>query len=910
MTDDPRWRRYWRYLTRGFQAEVREEMDYHLEQRARDLEADGLSPEAARREALRRFGDPDRLQARLERIERSRGRRITLGFATEELVQDVRYGIRGLLQRPGFTLVTTLSLALGIAAITVVLSIVDSWLLRPLPVTHARELVVIGASNRALASMPSTLISLPTYRDIAQRTDLFQDAAAVQFAVVAARRPEAEQGQRHMLLAATGSYFTVLGVPALRGRVFTPDDDRLRERVIVLSHATWQSAFASDPAAIGSTLYLNTVPFTIIGVTPAGFRGTDHLLDAYGFVPAGALGALDPSLAGIDAQRNRDGFKVIARRQPHVSIGAIQAGLDVLSSQLTASYPELDEGYRLRAMPESRARPSLESGAGTLAGAMIFLVLALLVLLTAGVNATNLILVRGSARQTELAVRQALGASRARVIRQLATETMLLALLALGGGWLLARMAVGAITSIPISAGGMPMRWGVAVDWRVFGLAALVALLVGVVAGVAPAVAVSRFDLQHRLREGGRTGLGRRGQKVRGALVVLQVAASMVILVAVALFGASVRNAATVDLGFKPDHLITFGIDANLAHYNRTQALLAYDRIERLMREQPGIEATAWANSVSMSPGELVGGSYEVEAEGTTQTTKQGTLSIFTSAVSPSWFDVVQMPVLEGRAFLLTDDSLHAPVAIVNQQAAQVLWPGKSAIGQVIRLQRGGAPVEVVGVVKTSRYLMIGERPRPYIYLPFAQQASRSAYLYLRTAQDPAQFVPQVPGLVAGVDKDLVPYGVSTMEDTIQNSLNGMMLLRLGAGMAGALGALALVLTCVGLYGVVAYSVAQRSREIGLRMALGADRWTVIRSVVAGGGLLAAIGIAVGAGIALLVARGLAGLLVGVRVTDPRVFVAVAAALTLVTLASAWIPAWRAARIDPVRALREDALGG
>lgn len=907
MTEDPRWKRYWRYLTRAFRQEVREEMDFHLQQRARDLEAEGLSPELAREEALRRFGDPGRVQARLERIERRRGRRITLGYLTEELGQDVRYGVRTLLKRPGFTFTTATSLALGIAAITAVLSLVDSWLLRPLPVPHARELVVIGASSKALGPIPAAaLISLPTFRNIAARTDLFQEAAAVQLAVVAARRPESDQGQRRMLLAASGNYFTVLGLPAFRGRLFTAEDDRRRERVIVLSYTTWQAGFGGDPAAIGATLYLNTVPFEIIGVTPRGFNGTEHVLDAFAFVPAGVLATIDPSLAGIDDRREGGSFKVIARRQPHADIGTIQAGLDVLTSQLTSTYPELEEGFQLRAFAETRARPTLESGVGTLSGAIIFSALALLVLVTAAVNATNLILVRGSARQNELAVRQALGASRRRVVRQLVTETMLLAFLGLAGGWFLARFAVDALTSIPITAADLPLQWNVTVDWRVFGLAVGITVVVGLVAGVAPAIAVSRFNLQHRLREGGRSGMGRRGQRIRNTLVVLQVSASMVVLTVVALLSASVRNAASIDLGFQPDHLVTFGLDARLARYDETRTRLAYERIERRMLEQPGVVATAWANSVAMSSGGMVAGAFEVEAEGTTQTTERGTLSIFYSGVSPAWFEVVRMPVLEGRAFRATDDSLGAPVAIVNQQAARILWPGRSGVGQTIRLRRGGPSVEVVGVVKTSRYLLIGEAPRPFIYVPLAQQPAGVGYLYTRTEQDPTQLLPAIPALVSGIDRDLVPFGMNAMERLIDQSLNGMLLLRLGAGMATALGALALILTCVGLYGVVAYSVAQRSREIGLRMALGADRWDVIRSVVAGGGVLATIGIVIGTVLALLVTRPLSGLVVGVRVTDPVIFTGVALGLALVTLASAWIPARRASRIDPVRALKED----
>lgn len=906
MNDDPVWQRYWRYLSRRFQRDIREEVGFHLEQRAKELEAGGLPADSARREALRRFGNPKELQERLEQIEWRRGRRLTWAFRADELGQDIRYGIRGLLKRPGFTLTTTVSLALGLAAVTVALSLVNTWVLKPLPAAHAGELVVIGAANRATRTMPSNLISLPTVRDIAARHDLFRGAAAHMLTVVAARRPEASQGRRRMLVATTGNYFSVLGVSAALGRVFSPDDDLRRDRVIVLGYSTWQRVFGADPAVIGAPIYLNTVPFVIIGVTAEGFQGTDHIFSPFGFVPAGTLGLLDLALAGIEERREAIGFKVIARSQPGVSTAAIQAGLDVLTRQLASSWPELDEGYRLIAVPESRARPTLDASAGTLSGVMIFTALALLVLLTAVVNVTNLILARGSTRQTELAVRQAVGASRGRLIRQLVTETMLLALLGLAGGWFLARLAVGALTAIPIDTLDLPLALTIAVDWRVFGLAVVVSLAVGLLAGIGPAAAVSRFDLHHRLREGARTGLGRRGQRVRSTLVVLQVAASMVVLISVGLFAASVRQAARIDLGFRPDHLVTLGLDATLAHYSEPKARTAFDQIERRVQEQPGVLGTAWANSLAMNAGRAVGGLAEVEAEGTTQASRKGTLSVLTSAVSASWFDVVEMPILEGRSFLPTDDSAHAPVAIVNRQAADLLWPGRSPIGQMVRLTRGGMPVEVVGVVKISRYLLIGERPRPYLYLPLAQQFSPFAFLYVRTRQDPSLLLPEIPKVISSIDRDLVPFGVNTMEGVIEKSLNGMLLLRLGSGIASALGGLALILTGVGLYGIVAYSVAQRHREIGLRMALGADRWKVVRSVLIQGGRLAAIGIGIGAVIALLTTRALAGLVVNVSVTDGTIFTVVAAGLLLVALASAYIPARRAARIDPVRALKDD----
>jgi predicted permease len=899
VTDDPLWQRYWRFLSARFRGEVQDEVEFHLMLRARELEAQGYSAADARREALRRFGDPATVRQRLERIERQRGFRLRWAFGLDELKQDVRYGIRALIRRPSFTLMTAASLALGIAAVTVVLSIVDSWLLRPLPVKQPSELVVIGAANRAMGSMTSTLISLPTFRDLAARTDLFQSAAAAQMALAAVRLPNADQGQRWMLQAATGSYFSVLGIDPSVGRFFTEDDDLRRDRLLVLTYRSWQTAFGGDPRAIGSTVYLNTVPFVVLGVAPPEFHGTEHLIQVFGFVPVGTLPALDPAATAREVRRDRGSFKVIARRQPHESIGSIRTGLSVLTNQLQAAYPELGAEYRLVALPESVARPTLEASGGIVTGAVIFLGLALLVLVTAAVNATNLLLARGSAREPELALRQALGASRARVVRQLLTETMLLAALALGAGWLLARLGVGAILSVPVTTMDLSLSWGVAVDWRVFGLTVLLTVAVGLLAGVGPAVAASRFNLQPGLKDGARAGGSRRRHRIRAALVVVQVAGSMVVLVCAGLFGASVRQAGRTDLGFQPDHTLTFGLDAALAHYSEPQARAAFDRVERAARQLPGVRASAWANSVAMASGRPVGEMVEVQVE-----SEASTVSIFASSVSPPFFDVVRMPVLEGRTFAASDDSIGRRVAIVNREAVDRFWAGKSPIGRVIRLGRRGPPVEIVGVVKTSRYLILGEAPRPYLYFPLAQRYAPTAFLYLRTDVDPSAIAARIPATVGSVDRDLVPFGVFSLEDVLEHSVTGMLLPRLGSSLASAIGALALILTTVGLYGVIAYSVVQRTREIGVRMALGASRWTVVRGIVAQGGRLAALGIAIGVGLALMVTRALAGLVVGVSVTDLTIFVSVAAGLALVTLMSAYLPARRAARIDPVGALR------
>ncbi len=897
MTPDPAWQRYWRYLTARFRRDVDEELEFHIAMRARELEEQGLSADQARREAERRFGDRRLVQTRLERIERKRGLRMTVSFFVQELLQDVRYGVRSLLKRPGFALMTASSLALGIAATTVVLSLIDSWLLRPLPGRNGSELVVIGATSQASGSMILSQVSLPTARDVALRTDLFQDVAAVRMEVVALRRAGSDRGERQILLAATGNYFSVLGISAAVGRLFTPDDDRQQDRVMVLSYRTWTERFGGDPAVVGAQVYVNTVPFVVIGVAQAGFQGTEHIFAADGFVPARSAGAFDPAAVGLDQRRNDGWFKLMALPRPGTSLAQIRQGLDLVSRQLDAAYPELGEGYHLAAVPETRARPSLEASGGATAGGIVFLGLAVLVLLTAVVNATNLILARATTRRTEMAVRQALGASRGRVVQQLVTETLMLSLLALAGGWLLARLAIAGITSIPVNVAGLAFNWGIVMDARVFGMAVAITLAAGLLAGLGPAFSASRFRLQQQLREGGRAGTGRGGRRVRSALVVAQVAASAVVLVAAGLLAASVRQAARIDLSFVPDQVLTLAVDATLAHYDEPTARPAFDKVAAAVRQVPGVQVVAWTGSVPIEHGS--DGLREVRTAGTSQTTKQGSLGVLSASVDPAFFEVLRMPVIEGRAFTRADDSTAPRVAIVNQRAAELLWPGRSAVGQTFRMALDGPPIEVVGVTRTSRYLLIGEGPRPFLYLPLAQQYVPQVFLTVRTAGDPARLIEPVRAAMASADRDLVPFSANTMTDVIEKGPNGLLPLRIGAAAATAIGAVAIALTLMGLYGIIAYSVTERTREIGLRMALGASRWTVIRSVLGQGGRLAAIGIGLGILGALVVSRALAGLLVGVGTRDRVVFVAVAVGLALATLGSAYLPARRASQDRP-----------
>jgi len=904
MSQDRSWQRYWRFLTARFRRDVDEELEFHIAMRARELEGQGLSAEAARREAERRFGDRTEVRLRLERIEKRRGLRMTIGFHLQELLQDLRYGIRSLRKRPAFTLMTASSLALGLAATTSVLSLVDSWLLRPLPGAHGRELIVIGASNQATGSMIARMVSLPTLRDVAARSDLFVDVAAERVEGAATRRSATDLAEPRIYLGVTGNYFSVVGIGAAAGRLFDAEDDRQRQRVLVLTHRAWTERYGADSSLIGSQLYLNTVPYLVVGVAQKGFAGTEHVIVPDGFVPVGGVAGFNPSAGGLDQARGDGWFGLFARPRPGISLPQVQSGLDLLSQQLTAGYPELGDGYRLEAVPETRARPSLESARGTTAGAVAFSLLAFLVLLTAIVNATNLILAQGSTRRGEMAVRQALGASRGRMVRQLVTETLLVSLLALAGGWFLARAAIAGLSSIPIDVMGTPLEWGISIDGRVFLMALGITLLVGLVAGVGPALVASRGQLEQRLREGGRAGGGRRAHRARGALVVAQVAASLIVLVSAGLFVASVDRAASVDLGFDPERVLALRLDANLAHQDEAAARAAFDRIERAVRDLPGVEAVAWSTAVPIEHGS--DGMLEARTDATSQANRAGSLSIMSAAVGPGYFEVLGMPVVEGRSFALADDSAAPRVAIVNRRAAELLFPGRSPIGQTLRFSLDGPPVEVVGLTETSRYLLIGEAPRPMIYLPVAQQFRTLIYLVVRTTGSPGLAMEPVRSAIVSVDRDLAPVRISPLADIIETSVNGMLSLRVAATAVSVIGLLAMALTLVGLYGIIAYSVSERTREIGLRMALGASSWSVTRSVLAQGGRLALFGIGLGLLGALLVTGVFGGLLVDVNARDPLIFGSVALGLAAVALGSSYLPARRASRIDPVKAIKAD----
>ncbi|MGE3617374.1 MAG: ADOP family duplicated permease [Gemmatimonadales bacterium] len=901
MRDDPWWRRYWRSFRYG--PEVADELQFHIDLIARDLVAQGMSPEAAATEAARRFGDRQRVQADLEGIERRRRRRLRLGVWAAECWADIRFGLRGLRKRPGFTLAAALSLGLGIGASTVVLTVVDTWLLRRMPVERSDELVVIGASITALGPMAVPAIPVPAHHELAERSDLFQSLGAWRIRSAGLEGADGKTDVAYVL-STSANYFDVIGVRAELGRTYAATDGTERHRVLVLTDRGWRRRFGGDSAAIGRSVRINGVPFTILGVTPAWFATTEPILEVDALFPLDVEPDLGMSPAGYDHEWANVGFSLIARRQPDRSVGAIQAALDVLSARMVGAHPGLAGGFRMLVYPESRARPSISSAGLFPVAAGVLIVLSLLVLATAAANVANLILARVSARSSELSVRFALGASRRRVIQQLLTESGLLGLLGLALALGFAAVAVRWLAGLVVMS-AVPIRIDFALDTRILAMAAGVAIGAGLLAGIGPAVLASRDRLHDDLRRSGRAGLGGQGRFFRSALVVSQVAVALVVLAAAGLVVRSARNAATVKTGFDPHDVMTATVELEHSQYTAETGAAVLERVVQTVRALPGVTAADWIDGLPLNG---TGGAFRDVWTGSDNglTNQAGARSVATSTVGADYFRTVGMRLLEGRQFGPGDTAGGRRVALINRQAAEALWPGRPAVGQVFRLAADGPPIDVVGVVNDTKVWLISEAPRSVIYLPWFQEPQRYAMLAARwSSRDPAA-AGRLREAFAVADPSLAPHGFLWYDDVLRDAPNGLGPLRLGATFGTAIGMLALVLAVVGLYGVMTLSVTQETREIGVRMALGAEPGTIVAGVLRRGLRLVALGVVIGLALALAATRALGGLLVGVRPADPGVFAVVIGGLAVVTAAAALLPARRAARLDPLSALRSD----
>jgi putative ABC transport system permease protein len=815
----------------------------------------------------------------------------------ETILQDLQYGLRRLAASPGFTAAAVLSLALGIGANTAIFTLIDAVLLRGLPVEELDRLVRLYSTDEIATAATGRSyfpVSYPNFDDLRRQADSFSAAALF---VWMPFNLGGEQGPPERVFGqmVSGNYFDVLRVKAAIGRTFLPEEDGApgAHPVVVLSDALWKRRFGADPELVGKTVQLNGIVFTVVGVAPRGFRGVETIGACDLWVPMAMRGQIFAFNQFFDQRRWRL-FEAVARLAPGVDPDRARASLQVVNRRLQSEYPAENEkrGFFLLPLAEAAVdvnqRETFTRAGGLLMGT------AGLVLLIACANVASLLLARATRRRKEIAVRLSLGATRPRLLRQLLTESLLLALLAGVLGLLIAVWMRNLLWSLR-----PPFLTAEAIDLglhpRILLVSLAVSILCGLLFGIAPAWRASRPGVVDDLKD--QVGLPAAGRRfgLRQALVVLQVAVSLVALIGAGLFLRSLRNAQAVDLGFSAENLLASGIDLAAQRYDEPRGRNLQSRLLENLEALPGIESATLAQARPMAP-EMV---RSLVAEGVEM--PEGGLVIGINSVGPKFFETMRLPLLEGRGFEASDRPESVPVAVVSETLAKRLWPAGGAIGRTVMFQGENVPIQIVGVVRGSRYRNPTEEPQPYIFLPLSQRYSPLVDLLVRTRGSHSAGFESIRRTLAGLDPNLPMLFPESVEDSIANSQWGP---RMIAGLLTGFGALALVLATVGLYATLAHSVHQRTREIGIRSALGARRGHMLRLILGQALSFVGLGLAIGLAAAYLGSRVAASLLFGVSATDPTTFMAVSLLLALVALLASVIPASRAARVQPLRALR------
>jgi putative ABC transport system permease protein len=816
------------------------------------------------------------------------------------LLQDLRYGWKMLCKTPALTAVVAITLALGIGANALIFSFVNGFLLRPMPVPHPERIAVLAANQKGDSPFLYSF-SYPEFVDFRKQADSFVDLAGY----ILAQPGLSANGRVDQVLASyvTGNYFSVLGVKPALGRLILGGEENQpgEQPVVVLGYSYWQKRFGGDAGVIGKQVRVNGNQATIIGVVPKQFLGAISVIEMELYMPWSNAASMEQASSNPATDRNARMVRVLGRLKPGVSFSQAQASVNVIASRLAKQYPSTDGSITVRVYRERLARPAPIANNLVVVIASFFLILGALLLLLACVNVANVLLARATVRQREMGLRAALGAGRGRLIRQMLTETILLGILGgvLGvilGEWASPRDAFG------LASTSLPLRIDYSFDWHVFAYSFAAALFTGVFVGLWPAFRASRADLNSILQEGGRSdsaGAGR--SRLRSALVVAQVAGSLMLLIVAGLFVRSVRRAETMYLGFDPNHVLSLNMDPHQIGYDEARTTEFYRQLEARARALPGVQAVSFAFDAPMTGSVKTG---TVTFEGQRAPSGQQAPSFFFNSVDPTYFETMRVPLLRGRAFTESDNQMAPPVGIVNQIMADKFWPHQDPLGKSFSLKTSTGPsktLQIVGVVTTGKYLFVAEDPTPFFYVPLAQNYSSARALQVRSSVPPETLVAPVQAEVHKLAPDLPVTEAKTMKQAIGDDL---LEYRLGAGVAAAMGAIGLILAVIGIYGIVSFSTAQRTREIGIRMALGGSAGDVIRLILQQGVRMVIIGLGVGMLAALAITRAMTGLLVGVSPSDPLTYATVALLLAAVALLACWIPARRATRVDPGVALR------
>jgi len=883
--------RSWLNATLGrsrMENEMDAELRFHIESFAEDLVRGGMARQEAMRRARLEFGGIDRTK---EECREARGVNVF-----DSLLQDLRHTFRTLRRNPGFTFIVVLTLALGIGANTAIFSVVNSLALRPLPVRDPSRLVVVAQQTQ-----DSSFLGFLSYADLLDyraSSDAFSEMAG--FTIDFAGLSTGARARRIAVGYVTGNYFSMLGVQAYMGRLILPTEGQHlgADPVVVLGYTLWQTEFAGAPDIVGKNVKLNGRRFTVIGVADKSFRGTVSILELDAYVPLSMV-SLDPRLENLLAKRDARELQVLAYPKPNVSLERAEASLNLVEAQLEKEYPETNHAVKMRVIHERLARPTPSVSTHLPLVISLFLMLAGLVLLVACVNVANLVLVRATLRQKEIAVRTSLGAAPLRIACQLVTESVVLAFLGGVVGTFFGFAASRLLAAVRLP-GDLPARFDFPLDWRVFTFAFLIALMTGVLTGLTPIFRALRTNLSDTLREGGRSlSGGTERHRIRNVLVVAQVCLSFVLLITAGLFVRSLGRAQSSYLGFDPNNVLNLSMDPSQSGYDMTRTKSFYKDLEDRVRALPGVESASLALSVPLGDSNQGTKIYR-----DTSSRPEELLQAFYNAVEPTYFQTMRIPLARGRTFTLADDEATPRVAMVNETVASRLWPGEDPIGKQFSFKGPQGPyVEVVGVTRNGKYVFIGEDPQNFFYVPASQNFTSARTLQIRTSVLPVAMRRNVEQQIHALDPDLPIYAVQTMEHSLGGA-NGFFLIRMGALFALILGLLGLTLAIVGVYGVVSYAASQRTHEIGIRMALGAEPRAILRMTLGSGVFLLLVGVSIGCVLAIAVGWTMKSLLFGIHPTDPLTFATVGFLLGSTAILACYIPARRAMRVDPMVALR------
>jgi putative ABC transport system permease protein len=875
------------FLRPAMRADVEDELRFHLEERVRDLESRGLTPDEARAEARRQFGDVSAIRTECLTIDERRYRRARHREVFGHMWLDLKFAARGLRRSPAFTAMAAACIALGVGVTTTIFTAVRGTLLRPLPYRDGDRLVAIYA-RLPERNETGINISWPDYLSWRDQSRSFEQLGMWTWETLNfSGEPEAERVDG---AAVTPNLFPLLGIPPLLGRFFTAEEAvQGRNRVVLLSHDIWKRRFAGDASIIGRAVTVDAQPYTVVGVMPPQFNFPDRGNVWVPYVPD-----------EVARERgNRFLAGAIGRLKPGITVAEAQADLDVISRRLQQEYKQENTGW------DAEVIALRDDLVGDLRRPLlIFLGAVGMVLLIACTNVANLMLVRGATRQREVALRVALGAARHRVVGQVLVESIIIALIGGVAGAMLSR--VGVLLLGMAFPDNVPFYISFGVDAQVVVFTLVLTVITGLLLGLVPALRATRVNLQTSLKDGARGEThGRHRSHLRAALVVTEVALSLILLVSATLLLRSYRSLTSTELGFDEHGIISARVGLPLAKYQDREARRAFwTRLYERVAAVPGVEAVGSANGIPFSGWNVQAG---MTVEGRPPRRQGEELDVHYQRVSPDYFRAIGVPLLRGRGFGDADRDTSAHVGLINESLVRKEFLNQDPLGKRIKLggpESRDAWVTIIGVVKDFRHYRLPEPMKPALYFPQLASPSYTQTLVIRTtSRDPSALAPALRDILRDLDPDVPAYQVQTFEQVVSRSLWRQ---RLQGTTLGVFAALALVLAVVGIYGVISYTVAQRMRELGVRVALGASSRQVLGLVLGHGARLTMLGVLVGLVGALALTRVLARLLYGVAPTDLLTFTSVPLLLAAVAVVATWIPARRATKVDPVVAMRAE----